>query len=171
MRELSQLDSKYAAVPLKLRLPKQWVPWKKVPRGDGTFGKAPCSPSGYLMSGAAPDPKNWLTFEDAVKAELTCDKIAGIGFVVTAPFFCADFDHCYHDGQLDPWVKEMFAQLPPPFYAELGPSGDGFHLWYELEGDHSQLPPNVGDKASGCEVFSHGKFYTMTGCAVPLEGM
>ncbi|MCL4296227.1 MAG: hypothetical protein KJ077_10885 [Anaerolineae bacterium] len=134
----------------------QWIGYKLRPsRRPNKLDKLPINPrtGGLAMTNNA---ETWGTFEAACKA-VSRHQLDGIGFVFTlaAGIIGVDLDSCIVDDQMQPWASQIVAELDS--YTEVSPSGSGVHIL--LRGT---LPP-TGCKAGRIEVYSWGRFFTVTG--------
>jgi hypothetical protein len=100
------------------------------------------------------DPNTWTTFAAALEAYERDNFFAGIGFVFHDgnPFGGADFDDTTEERARE-WMDAFDS------YAERSPSGNGFHVLIKAE-----LPKGTKRKAG--ELYSSGRFFTMTGDVV-----
>lgn len=148
-----------------MRFYRQWVVWRfEEPEGRKPT-KVPYSP---LFPGKASvtNPQTWASFEEAVAA-FEAGGYDGIGFVLTTddPFAFIDLDDVWTPdaGGVFPYGEPQAAferqcKIHSEFatYAELSPSGKGLHLI--AEGAVAR-----GRKRGGVEVYTSGRFMTMTG--------
>lgn len=151
-------------IPELLRKLPRWLCWKAGPlKPNGKFDKVPSDPgTGWMINGR--DTKHWRSFgevmggylggvADGVGLALSDQhpiKIGGIDFYVTV----ADFDQCGAKmGQLHVLWRELWEPL-----TELSPSGKGLHMW-----GLSRVPLKGGNAGDGRELYSGGRFVTMTG--------
>lgn len=143
------------AIPAELKALRNWVCYRlEVREGTPKPTKVPYSPSG--SKARANDPSTWSTFEVCVAAASTRD-FDGIGFEFTPPYVGVDLDECRSrvTGQVEDWAQRIIDQLKG--YAEVSQSGTGIHII--VKGD---LPPG-GRKRGGIEVYSEGRYFTMSG--------
>ena len=137
-------------IPEELRSERAWVLWRFEPGPrDGKPTKVPYQASGHRASST--DPSTWTTFE-AARAALERDRnFHGVGFVFhdNNPYAGVDLDDMTEE-QAGRWL-DLFDS-----YAERSPSGDGVHIICKAE-----LPQ--GTKKSAGELYSSGRFFTMTG--------
>lgn len=140
-------------IPNELCALKQWVLWKRVPRGNKD-AKVPYQTNG--MYARTNDSKTWATFADAVNVHLS-GGYDGIGFVFTEndPYCGVDLDHCITDGAIEPWADEMIKNLNS--YAEYSPSGTGVHVI----GIGKKITEKC--KSGSLEVYEKGRYFTVTG--------
>lgn len=161
-------------IPEEFRAIRQWVVYrfdpreaKKDPGGySPKIGKPPVSPdTGEPVSWT--DPKNFLTFDQAVNA-LKANKpgnLAGIGLIFTGrePFSGVDVDSCITSRvltnvTLTHQAREIVDRLNT--YTEISPSGTGLRLI-----GRGKLPDgDNGGKCGDYEAYSAARFLTMTGC-------
>lgn len=142
-------------IPQELRDLSQWVCWRfETKAGSPKATKVPYNvTSGWPASST--DANTWTTFERAVQAAHNYD---GIGFVLseTDPYCFIDLDT--YDPTLSEDNKRVHGEIASTFtgYAELSPSGQGLHLIVKGE-----VP--AGRKRFGVEIYSSGRYMTMTG--------
>ncbi len=87
-----------------------------------------------------------------------------MGFVFTEAcgIVGVDIDHCRaEDGTLNDTARAILEKHPS--YTEISPSGTGLHIFY-----HGAMP-GKGNKnsATGVEMYSTGRYFTMTGQHLP----
>lgn len=141
----------FSKFPEELRAKKQWVMWKKEPKGDGKWTKVPYRPDG--RHAATTRPEEWYSFDECVAA---APRFSGIGFVFSEGYVGIDLDHCFEPSGLPkPWASEVLATFDT--YTERSPSGDGLHLIIASD------VALKGRKADGIECYSQGRFFTVTG--------
>lgn len=141
-------------IPEELRERRQWVVWRREPRGEKVTKVPYCARTGGPASST--DPKTWATFAKALSASRRFD---GVGFVFTAqdPYVGVDLDECRdpETGAVAPWAQEIVDRLHS--YTEVTPSGAGVHIICR-----GALPPGRR-KAGQVEMYDSGRFFTMTG--------
>lgn len=159
------MSHSFARIPSKMRFYRQWVVWKfEEPEGRKPT-KVPYSP---LFPGRASvtNAQTWGSFEEAVAA-FENGGYDGIGFVLTAddPFAFIDLDDVWtaDENGVFPYGEPQSAferqcKVKAEFdtYAELSPSNKGLHLIAEGTVER-------GRKRGGIEVYTSGRFMTMTG--------
>jgi putative DNA primase/helicase len=145
-------------VPQELKGYQQFVCWNYQPRGEG-WTKVPVQPNGEPASST--DPQTWRTFDECLEAYHAgrCD---GVGFVTSEndPFVLIDLDHVMpSDGPMVPWANEIVrASINEDCYVEISVGGDGIHII-------GRGPQGFrGRKANQIEIYSSGRFFTITGC-------
>lgn len=145
-----------AAFPPQLLQRDQWVLWCLEPRGDN-ITKIP-----YQPNGARADSTNratWSGFDTVKQAFISNTQFTGIGFVFAAddPFVGIDLDKCRDPatGDIEPWASAVLARFAT--YAELSPSGRGFHIIGQ-----GKLPPK-GRRKDRIEMYDAGRYFTVTG--------
>lgn len=131
-------------IPKEMQRRPQWVCWGK--------GKVPMNPNARTVASST-SPKTWGSFDEAIKA---APFFNGIGFCFTKDdqFVGIDFDHCIKDGVLDDWVDDLLNELDT--YTEYSPSNEGLHAYIKA-------PVEIGRKSKKIEVYSHGRYFTVTG--------
>jgi len=147
----------YESIPAELQVLPQWVVWRYVVREEGKKPtKEPLNPhTGYPA--ATDNPQSWGTFEQACHVA-QYERVDGIGFVLTLndPYAFIDLDT--YDETLTADDKDRHRRIFEAFpgYAELSPSGNGLHLI--VKGKTID-----GRKRSGIELYTSGRYMTMTG--------
>ena len=134
---------------------------------DGKQSKLPTNTAGSLIS--ATNPKNFLTFDDALAALRNNSNLDGIGFALTPTggLCCIDLDNCFDEGRLLTHAWKVLKDLGPT-YVERSPSGQGLHAWAQASiGDGRRFKlPNGGE----VEIYSQARFMTMTGRRFEVKG-
>lgn len=146
-----------------------WVCWRFL-EVDGRRTKPPTDAQGRKVS--VTDPKNFMSFGDALAAYQGNDALDGIGFALTpdAGLCCIDLDHCFNEGRLLTQAWMVLRDLGPT-YVERSPSGEGLHVWIK-----ASLPNDMGGRRfktpDGAEVeaYAHGRYMTMTGNRFEVAG-
>lgn len=167
--------SALAIVPTKLARLKQWVNWQSTTR-DGKSTKVPTQPTG---TPAKPnDSGTWYTWHDVVNAVNRHD---GIGFMFSADdgFVGIDLDGCRNPttGILEPWASAIVERFPNA-YVEVSPSKTGVKIFclsdiqFERGLKYNVQQPNKYGRQPAIEIYAHGRFFTVTGEALPMrEGL
>lgn len=114
--------------------------------------------------GRSNDQSTWADYETALDAikKFKCD---GLGFYFKEPYIGIDIDDVpedierYKRDDCDNNIVSEFVDLLGS-YAEISPSGKGIHII--LKGE---LPPN-GSRKGNIEMYSSGRFFTITGDAI-----
>jgi putative DNA primase/helicase len=141
-------------IPRELQDYQQWVCWKRVNR---TQTKLPISPA-TGRAASCTDPASWGGYRQA-RAAASRFRLDGIGFVFTIadPYTGVDLDCCRRDnGDLEPWAAALVERLDS--YTEWSPSGEGLHILVK-----ASLPEGGGRRTSGIEIYSSGRYFTITG--------
>ena len=153
----------YNNIPTELKALPQWVWWLGEPKSDGKLNKKPMNAK--TGNGAShSDPETWSSFDVAKAYHDSHSESAGIGFVFSAgdPYVGVDLDNCRNSetGEIEPWASE-FIELAKT-YCEVSPSGTGVKMI--LKG---VMPSNKGRKKAyktgAVEMYSHSRFFTITG--------
>lgn len=134
-------------VPAELAERDRWV--RRSP------AKVPLTVSGAAASST--NPATWSSLADA-KASTAG---AGLGFVLAGDgIVCVDLDHCLDQaGEPLEWVRPILDLLPPT-WVEVGPSGDGLHIWGTADFVGGRRRPYRGHTA---EVYADGRYMSITG--------
>jgi len=141
-------------IPRELEEYKQWVCWKRI---GGQQIKLPISPL-TGKSASCTNPWSWGSYDQA-RATASLLRLDGIGFVFTAgdPYTGVDLDHCgTAPGDLEVHATEIIQRLHS--YSEWSPSGRGLHVLVK-----ACLPASGGRRNKGIEIYSSGRYFTMTG--------
>ncbi len=155
-------------VPAALTARPQWCVWKTTTRG-GKPTKVPYQTTG--TEAKSNDPSTWATFEEVSKRH-RAGGYTGPGFVFSAddPFVGIDLDGCRDPktGEVAEWAREVISKLNS--YAEVSPSQTGVKVFARGEspfatGKKKDLdePVVVADKKPGIEIYSHGRYFAVTG--------
>lgn len=153
----------YSKIPAELKELKQWCIYRNVER-HGKSTKIPINAYDGDF-GRSNDETTWSDFKTAVNAvdKFDCD---GIGFYFKEPYFGIDLDdveneinrYLKNDEDENNIVAEFIEILES--YAEISPSGSGIHIIAKGE-----LPPG-GRRKGNVEMYSTGRFFTVTGNAI-----
>ncbi len=77
------------------------------------------------MPAAVTNPLTWCSFDEALRSSAG----VGMGFVLGEGIGCYDLDHCFTDGVLDEWAREVVEAIPDPLFVEVSQSGEGLHVF------------------------------------------
>jgi putative DNA primase/helicase len=162
-------------MPPDLKLLKNWVLWAAIWNGK-KWTKRPIQPSGYGAS--TTKPKHWSSF-DAVKQAYECAvargymelrengapvqvTVGGVGFVFDGQpdadglvFAGVDFDKVITGREIASLAEERIKRLKS--YTERSVSGGGLHVILKAR------PLASGIAHGGVEMYTSGRFFTMTG--------
>jgi putative DNA primase/helicase len=154
---MTSLSTSYDDLPDELRRQHRWVCWRHETR-DGKPTKVPYQPY-HDARASATKFNTWTTFEIACRH---VKKYEGLGFMFVSKdgFVGIDLDHCVENGDLLPWAKEIVTDLDS--YTEYSPSGTGVHIFVK-----GTLPEGRRRRKDGVEMYSEGRYFTVTGNRVP----
>ena len=160
---MSPLRLNPKGIPAELRERSQWVLWRLVHRLDGTTTKIPVRPDGHGAD--TTNPMDWSTFQRCLRSlETHPDRFDGVGFVFSAsdPYVGIDLDKVRNPetDETESWAQDVILELDS--YSELSQSGTGVHIIVKGE-----LNPNGGNRRGRMEMYSHSRFFVMTGRALP----
>ena len=153
-------------IPSPLKCVSRWIVWKAGPlKPNGKFDKVPASPCSRRRINAN-DPTNWLTFDDACNA-YGSGNFSGVGIVLSDQpvsqanghslyLVALDLDHC--QDRMDE-CRSLWKWLGRP-YVEVSPSGTGLRMLA-----FSGVLIKGGNAGGGRELYSTGRFVTVTGHA------
>lgn len=164
----------FEAIPFSLKQVPRWVLWKYVWRESAAgakWTKLPVRLNGKAAS--ATDPSTWATFDQVRRAygvnTRGCDGV-GLVFTTEDDLVGVDLDDCLtvdpltDEPSLSAMAEDLLASVDG--YAEVSPSGEGLKLWCRAGG----MPRAFAEKSLGLEFYPHGRFFTVTGHAVPSHG-
>jgi putative DNA primase/helicase len=142
-----------------------WVCWrlKKVPGKDKPTKVPYDALSGHRASHS--DSRTWRSFEEAMLAYEADKAVHGIGFVFSSgdKLGGVDLDDCRdpESGALEPWAEQRLETARAlGASCELSPSGTGVHLI-----GHCEKLVEGGNRKP-LEVYTHWRFFTVTGWSV-----
>lgn len=163
-------------IPHELREWNQWIVWRLEEKpGTTKPTKVPYIARPNAGKASVTDPNTWVSFEDVLKAPLTCQSIvpwdyekecpskpvsetgfSGVGFVFTVadPFTGIDLDDTHGDVESYERQLKIFHEFNS--YSELSPSGNGVHIIVK-----GKLPH--GRRRAEIELYSAERYFTMTG--------
>jgi primase-polymerase (primpol)-like protein len=140
----------------ELKAIPQWVAWQYEGRGGPKPTKPPIDPRTGRYASTS-DPSTWGTYEQALERAQR-DRLAGIGFVLSEDDNLTgyDFDNVRNPttGHIKPWVREILGET----YGEITPSRTGIRLFAR-----GKLPAAIKYDPAKVEVYSYGRFLTVTG--------
>ena len=150
-----------AQVPDDLVERDQWVLWRYVAR-NGAKTKVPFQANGRPADST--DPRTWDTLEAVLSAWNAAPKrYAGVGFVFSPddPFCGVDLDDSLDaEGNVKPWAQGIVGRFADS-YMEISPSGEGLKIW--CRGSLPANLPGVKIGAGQIELYSHSRYFTVTG--------
>jgi putative DNA primase/helicase len=153
-------------IPDELKTLPQWVTWKYELR-DNKWTKPPHQVNGRDYAKSS-DTSTWGKFEDALKTYKS-ERVDGIGIMlaVDTGIVGVDLDHCRDTkkGSFGAWgnsISEAAIEIVSHFnsYTEVSPSGTGVRIFVK-----GKLPAG-GRKKGNIEIYSTGRYLTVTGHAV-----
>jgi len=159
----------FGNVPECLQERRQWILWKRFLR-QGKEVKMPWSV--YDAAASSTDPETWHEFECAVM-RYDPKTHAGIGYVFAADdgFAGVDLDSCRHPetGEIAGWAQKWLDDNEDA-YAEVSPSETGVKMWLRSDmvlerGRNIKVDeiPLVPGKQPGIEIYTHGRYFAVTG--------
>ena len=152
-------------VPESMKSCRQWVAWRLEER-DGKGSKIPYQINGQRASSM--DPRHWTSFEQACQFVENTPSFSGLGFVFSQAddFVGIDLDNCFgEDGSLDEWARDVLSRFPS--YCEISPSAKGMKIFCRgtLASDRGRRLNIPGKPGAHLEVYSSGRYFTVTGQA------
>lgn len=144
-------------IPLELKARTQWVMWRQEMR-KGKPTKVPYQPGNPPKKADTTDPDTWGTFEQSLIVAQT-NGFHGIGYVFSPQddYAGVDLDKCRNPetGEIEEWAWQIIKRFNS--YTEISPSGRGVHIIIK-----GTVPPG-GNKKGQVEMYSKGRYFTMTG--------
>jgi len=141
--------------PAELKAKCVWCLWRYEER-NGKRTKVPYQVT--RLPARSNDQRTWATFEAACSA-ISGQTEFGLGVFADGSHAFIDLDSCIgSDATIEQWAQAVLYRTNS--YAERSPSGRGLHIF---------LAGAVGkaSKINGCEIYSTGRFFTVTGKHVP----
>ena len=147
-----------------LKLLRQWVGYKLVPKQNGKIDKVPKDPH-TGRSASSIDPSTWGTAAQtwAAKRRYGFD---GIGFVFTIDtgIVGTDLDCCFERSvngvrHFKPWARDVVQCLDS--YTEYSPSRNGVHVL-----TRGEIPYSITKNKIGFEMYNEARFFTVTGAMI-----
>ena len=155
------ITSNYSNIPDELKNLNQWVVWKLEIR-DERLTKVPYQADLPQSKASSTNPKTWTSFKNAFFAFENEKIFSGIGFVFSKddPYIGIDFDKCIDPSTnlIYPSIEQNIVSLGS--YTEISQSGKGIHV---IGKGLNPDPAGKGSKKSNFEMYSYGRYFTMTG--------
>lgn len=153
----------YSNIPSELKELKQWCCYR-IEQRNGKTTKLPINAYNGDY-GKSNDETTWSDFKTAIDAVdlFNCN---GIGFYFKEPYFGIDIDNVKNE--IDDYLNDSdngnnivaeFVELMES-YSEISPSGNGIHIIVKGE------LPEGGRRKGNVEMYSDGRFFTMTGNSI-----
>ncbi len=157
------LPPDFGSIPQEIKDAPRWVLWKYI-----ELKKVPFQVNDHNASST--NSVTWTTFEKVKDAyDAAPSKYSGVGFVLGDGWAGVDLDNVRNKatGIVDDAALELVKQFNT--YAEVSPSGTGVKLF-----GHGAWPDGVPHRwpfgtAGGIEVYSSGRYFTVTGRAVTTD--
>lgn len=149
-------------IPPELRSRPQWICWRLVTRTGKKPTKVPINPR-TGSEASTKNPSTWATYDDAVQA-MVSRGLDGVGYVFAEDdgYFGVDLDNVINDdGTWRADAMDIVGRLNT--YTERSVGGRGLHVIGR--GSLGDLPGRC-DVHNGREIYSHGRYFTMTGDVV-----
>ena len=150
-------------IPEILRNTPQWILW-----GYNNNEKIPVNPNNINTCASISDPTTWADYTTCCEMAARHSLFLGFVFTKNDNFVGIDIDNIdkvspENKAAAQEWRERLMADEAQT-YAELSPSGTGVHL-IGYAPDHREMP---GRKSSALqiEMYSNGRFFTMTGNAI-----
>lgn len=163
----------YAPLPsplAELQQCPQWVCWKREERKDKPT-KVPYNPRTGKPA-RSNDPATWASYAEAARAcEQEPGNYQGIGYMFAQDVTGVDLDHCIlSDGSIEPWARRVLEVLGS--YAEYSPN-DGIHIFLRgaIPAGKRRRVAGGAHKDAAVEMYSQGRYFTITGRPVPDSPM
>jgi primase-polymerase (primpol)-like protein len=146
-RNYARRAMKRDPIPAALTERGRWI------RYSDPIRKIPLTVTGRVASST--NPATWASYEEA-KASTAG---SGLGFVLGDGIGCIDIDHCLAPDEPSKSL-ERFLEPYRDNYIEISPSGDGLHIWGNLD---EQPGKRYTADGLSIEKYSTGRYITITG--------
>jgi P4 family phage/plasmid primase-like protien len=164
-------------IPEMLKIQKQWVAWKSVPRLDGKKPTKVPVDVRTERGAQANNSRTWAPFHDVmeyisewsgedhthidgsgVEITGTVSEFPGYFFSADDPFCGIDLDDCRNPdtGDVAPWALEIIEHFNS--CTELSQSGTGFHIIIK-----GQKPAGSRSRKGGIECYDRDRYFITTG--------
>lgn len=149
----------YENIPIELKELNQWCVFKFMER-NGRVTKVPLNADTGEFA-KSNDETTWSSYDAALRG-ITEFQADGLGFFFKKPYFGIDIDDAradidrYLDNDTDDNIVSEFIDIMES-YAEISPSGNGIHIIAK------GTLPKSGSRKGKVEMYSTGRFFTMTG--------
>jgi hypothetical protein len=159
-------------LPLEMTSDDVWVVWRYEERNGGKRTKVPYRADQPFKKASVTEPAHFSSFDIARESYLKHGVLDGIGRVFTGAtkLVGIDLDHCLDiDKHPFPWAQELVKALGDAnAWIEVSPSGSGLKVWvYTAEplpvGTKRKVTGFGEDKTGAIEVYSEGRYFTVTG--------
>lgn len=146
------MKDKFMQIPQEMQSYNQWIVWRYEETTGGKPTKVPYSAKAASLASVS-NMETWCSFNQAV--ETSSNGYNGIGFVFTEsdPYSGIDLDHSTEQLIIN---RQIEVSRKFDSYSEISPSGQGLHIICK-----GKVPS--GRRRSCIEVYSEGRFFTMTG--------
>lgn len=163
------IEPDFQGVSVELQERRQWVLWRVIVRA-GKETKVPWSV--YDAPASSTNPETWHEWE-CVVMRYRQGYHAGIGFVF-APgdgYAGIDLDSCRNaeTGIVAPWAQQWIDKSDD-CYCEVSPSETGVKIWIRSDitldrGRNIKVAEEgaTKEKKPGIEIYTHGRFFAVTG--------
>lgn len=158
----SVLAVQFAGIPAELKREARWCAWKYVLSDKGKWVKTPIN-ARTAGNAQSSNQATWADYDTAFDAMFANPDLAGLGFFLGDGWTGIDIDDCYEP--LDGFSQLALDVLDGvPGYAELSPGGAGVKIF-----TRAAIPGSKADHKLGLEMYDNGRFFTVTGHAVPAR--
>ena len=144
-------------IPEELKAQNQWVTWRAENRKNGKIAKIPVDPMTGNNANVS-DKSTWSDFDIALHRYENDSGISGIGFVFSKgdPYIGIDIDNAIDaKGVVSMDAEALLNRFNS--YSEVSPSGKGFHIIVKSDAELA------GTRQGNVELYSHQRFFTVTG--------
>lgn len=155
------LTVEFNNIPNELKRINRWVLWKFVEVGDEgakRWAKLPMQTNSRPASSS--NPQTWTDFFTVQDTYLK-GGFDGVGIVFDgSDLMGIDIDDCYDGSQLSEFAQNILRDVKG--YAEYSPSGTGIKIFTKAEISQAYV-----DHSKGLEIYNRGRYFTVTGHAIP----
>lgn len=147
-------------IPETLKNIDNFLLWRKEELPDGRISKKPSNYAGANLTGFLDNPDVLHNFKDIEKAlDAAGGGVDGIGFSLLKDGVTNDEGKRLFFYDIDGTVNDPIIDvLKDKTYIEYSPSSNGLHAYFFVDNNDS-----IGTKLGSYELYSHGRYFTVTG--------
>ena len=147
-------------IPKTLKNIDNFLLWRKEQLPDGRISKKPSNYAGGNLTGFLDNPDALHNFKDIEKAlDAAGGGVDGIGFSLLKDGVTNDTGKRLFFYDIDGTVNDPIIDvLKDKTYIEYSPSGNGLHAYFFVDSNDF-----IGKKLGSYELYSHGRYFTVTG--------
>jgi putative DNA primase/helicase len=140
--------------PAELQQLKSWILWRYENTGKPKPDKIPYQIN-KTYGASTTEPATWSALADVLAV---ADDEFKPGIVANGEYVFLDLDACVVNGEIEGWAQSVILRCNS--YTEFSPSETGVHIFVRGRVLKAR-------KKNGCEIYSDGRYFTVTGKQVP----